>query len=274
MKIKRVITALIGFPFVVLLFAFGNKYIIDFIVAAIAVTAIHEYMNCVKNKEINAIAWISYLLAASICFLHVINPDYYTYVLLYGVPTLLLILFMHPIVTNMKITFEDVAYTFIGILYIVGFIVFIPLIYGSNHDISGKVLIWILMFAAWGTDTFAYCVGMKFGKHKFSKVSPNKSIEGCIGGLVGAVVGAVIYSACINYFMGLSIPLVTVGLITAVLSLIGQVGDFSASVIKRYFEIKDFSNLFPGHGGMIDRIDSVIFIAPFAYLLFSMFLGG
>ena len=198
----------------------------------------------------------------------------YQYILLYGVPALLFVLFLHPIITDLKVTFEDVAYTLIGILYIVGFIVFVPLIYGTNHEISGKVLIWLVIFSAWGTDTFAYCVGMTLGKHRFSKVSPKKSVEGCIGGLVGSVLVCVVYSLCINHFMGLNIPLLTVGLITAALSIVGQFGDFAASVIKRYFEIKDYSNLFPGHGGMIDRIDSIIFIAPFAYFLFSMFLGG
>ncbi len=271
---KRVLTALIGFPIVVLVFAFGNSYIIDFLIAIIAIIAMHEYINCVKAKEINAIQWISYLCAASICLLHAVNVEYLSYALLYGVPALVFILFLHPILSNLKITFEDISYTLFGILYLVGFILFIPLIYGSNHEISGKVLIWLVIFAAWGTDTFAYCVGMTLGKHRFSKVSPKKSVEGCIGGLIGSVLVCVIYSLCINFFMKLNIPLLTVAWITAVLSIVGQFGDFAASVIKRYFEIKDYSNLFPGHGGMIDRIDSVIFIAPFAYFLFSMFLGG
>ena len=271
---KRVLTALIGFPFVILVFALGNRYIIDFLIAIIALISIHEYMNCVKNKEIHPVSWISYLCAASICMLHAVNVEYLTYVLLYGIPFLVFILFLHPILSNLKISFEDIAYTLFGILYIVGFIVFIPLIYGSNHEISGKVLIWLVIFAAWGTDTCAYFIGMRFGKHRYSKVSPKKSVEGCIGGLVGSVLVCVIYSFLINTFMGINIPLITVTWVCAILSIVGQFGDFAASVIKRYFEIKDYSNIFPGHGGMIDRIDSVIFIAPFAYFLFSMFLGG
>ena len=72
--------------------------------------------------------------------------------------------------------------------------------------------------------------------------------------------------------MGLSISYLTIAVISAVLSVIGQVGDFAASVIKRHFEIKDYSNMFPGHGGMLDRIDSVMFIAPYAYLLLMLFV--
>lgn len=130
------------------------------------------------------------------------------------------------------------------------------------------------MIAAWGTDTFAYLFGktLNLGKTKFSKVSPNKSIEGCISGTVGAIILCLIYTFGINQYFGTQISYMSITVISFILSVIGQIGDFSASVIKRHFGVKDFSNLFPGHGGMIDRIDSVMFIAPFAYLLLTMFL--
>ena len=126
------------------------------------------------------------------------------------------------------------------------------------------------MLAAWGTDIFAYCIGCKFGKHKFSKVSPKKSIEGCIAGTLGATAMMLIYTAILNNCFSFEYSYLMVGIIGIVLSLIGQLGDFSASCIKRYVDIKDYSNLLPGHGGMLDRIDSVLFIAPFAYMLFTM----
>ena len=128
------------------------------------------------------------------------------------------------------------------------------------------------MFAAWGTDIFAFIIGRKFGKTKFSKVSPNKSVEGCVAGIIGAVVTSLIYTLAINYFGNFDISYLSIGIISAILSIIGQIGDFAASSIKRYFEVKDFSNLFPGHGGMLDRIDSVMFIAPFAYFLLTICL--
>lgn len=189
-----------------------------------------------------------------------------------GVPILLLVLFLHVIISDMKITFKDIAFTLIGILYLLTFLVFLPLLFGIEGDISGKYLIWYVLFSAWGTDVFAYTIGKRIGKTKFSKVSPNKSIEGCVAGTLGAIISCLIYTFAINTICGFGISYLVVGIISLILSIIGQVGDFSASVIKRYFEVKDFSNLFPGHGGMIDRIDSVMFIAPFAYILFSMFL--
>ncbi len=271
MNIKRFLTAVIGFPIVVLVFSFGNKYIIDIVTAIIAIIAINEYINCVSKKT-KVIKWISYLSVACISIIHLIPTDYINIILKFGMPTLLLILFFHIIISNMKITFENVAYTLLGIVYIFGFCVFIPLTYSIEGAVSGKILIWYIILSAWGTDILAFLVGQKFGKTKFSKVSPNKSVEGCIAGVLGSIIVNMIFTLFINYFFKLEISYVFIGVISVVLSIIGQIGDFAASSIKRYFEVKDFSELFPGHGGMIDRIDSVIFIAPFAYFLLTMFL--
>ena len=135
---------------------------------------------------------------------------------------------------------------------------------------DGKILIWYAIFAAWGTDVFAYIVGKCIGKHKFSKVSPKKTIEGCIGGTVGAVILMLIYTYVANNFWGTNYSYLFITEIGILLSLIGQIGDFAASSIKRFVDIKDYSHLIPGHGGMLDRIDSLIFLAPFAYSLFTI----
>ena len=172
----------------------------------------------------------------------------------------------------MKITFKDVAFTLLGIIYVFSFLAFLAAIFGMEGTVSGKKLIWYVFFAAWGTDTLAYLVGVKFGKTKFSKVSPNKSIEGCVAGTLGAVVFCLLYTLFLNKVFDAGISYLIIGFASVILSIIGQIGDFSASVIKRYFEVKDFSNMFPGHGGMLDRIDSVMFIAPFAYMLFLLIL--
>ena len=144
---------------------------------------------------------------------------------------------------------------------------FVPLIHGFEN---GKILVWYIFATAWGTDIFAYIIGRRFGKHKFSEISPNKSIEGCIGGIIGAVVLSIACTAVFNNFFGMIFSYIYTIIISIILSVMGQIGDFSASSIKRYVGIKDFSNLIPGHGGMLDRIDSVIFIAPFAYMLLRL----
>lgn len=268
MNVKRVLTALIGFPIVIVLLVFGNKYIVDIIMALIAIISMNEYIKCVSKKA-KIISWISYLSVATIALIHIIPVSIIEICLSFGIPVLLFILFLHVIITNMKITFEQITYTLMGICYIFGFIVFIPLIYGTEGNISGKLLVWYVLGSSWGTDVFAYIIGKRIGKTKFSKVSPNKSIEGCIAGILGTIIINLSLTFIFNNWMGTEISYLTIGIISVVLSFVGQVGDFSASVIKRSFEIKDFSELFPGHGGMIDRIDSVMYIAPFAYLLLT-----
>ena len=153
------------------------------------------------------------------------------------------------------------------IFYITLFILFLALIRGMEN---GKVLIWYVIFSAWATDVFAYFVGKYLGKHKFSEISPKKTIEGCIGGTLGAVLVLIIYTYCINNFLNFEYSYLYIAIITVILSIISQIGDFAASTIKRYVNIKDYSELIPGHGGMLDRIDSLLFIAPFAYALFTL----
>ena len=271
MDVKRILTTVIGLPLVGIFIAYGNKYIMDIVIALIAVISMYEYSKCIK-KEARFIPWVGFLSAISIGFMHVVSDTVLSTIITLGVPIVLFLVFFSVIITDMRITFKDAAFTFIGILYIVGFLGFLPILYGVTGKISGKILIWFVLLSAWGCDIFAYLVGRHFGKHKFSKVSPNKTIEGCLGGILGAVVFSLICSFIMNHYFNTQISYLTISILCAILSVIGQVGDFSASVIKRYFNIKDFSELFPGHGGMIDRIDSVMFISPFAYFLLTMFL--
>ena len=164
----------------------------------------------------------------------------------------------------MKVNVKDISVTLLGVAYIVIFIVFLPMLKDVEN---GNLLVWYVLFTSWGTDIFAYMIGVKFGKHKISKISPNKSVEGCAGGLAGAILFSIAYTFILNTWFNMNISYLYITLIAFSLSVLGQIGDLSASSIKRYNEIKDFGNLIPGHGGMLDRIDSVIFIAPFAYFL-------
>ena len=266
MDIKRITSSLLGFPLVVIIFLIGNKYIVDVLLTIVAILAIDEYFKAV-SKICKPIKWLGYLSCLSISLIHVIPPENLNIVITLSIPTILLILFSTVIATDMKTNFKDVAYTFLGIFYIVFFTMFIAFINGMKE---GNILVWYVIFAAWGTDVFAYFIGKHFGKHKFSKVSPKKSIEGCIAGTIGAVVMMLIYTYFANTYWGVSYSYRYITLIGIILSLIGQIGDFTASSIKRYVDIKDFSNLIPGHGGMLDRIDSLLFLAPFAYAFFTL----
>ena len=268
--IKRITSALLGFPLVVLVLTLGNKYIVDVFLAIIAAIAMQEYLNAI-SKDSKPIRWIGYISCILITLIH-IGPEKLDSLVIEKfnmliIPILLLILFTTIIVTDMKINFKDISYTLFGIIYVITCISFIAQIRGMEN---GRYLVWFAIIAAWGTDTFAYIIGKRFGKHKFSKVSPKKSIEGCIAGILGAVIIALIYTVAINSIFEVQYSYVFIGIITAILSIAGQLGDFAASSIKRYVDIKDYSNLIPGHGGMLDRIDSLMFLAPFAYVFLTM----
>ncbi len=127
---------------------------------------------------------------------------------------------------------------------------------------SGQYLVWLIFISAWGCDTCAYCVGSLIGKHKMAPVlSPKKSVEGAVGGVVGAAILGLLYALFTKGPVGSYI------IISAVAALISMVGDLAASAIKRNMEIKDYGKLIPGHGGILDRFDSIIFTAPVIYYL-------
>ena len=138
----------------------------------------------------------------------------------------------------------------------------------------GSKVVWMIWISAWGSDTFAYCVGMltakTIGNHKaFPVLSPKKSIEGCIGGIVGAAFLGMLFG---KFIMGSDYGTIMMGVICGIGSIIAQCGDLAASAIKRNFNIKDYGKCIPGHGGILDRFDSIIFTAPCIYFLIYFFL--
>ena len=266
MSLSRALTAIIGLPVVALVLIKGNNLIISILMLLATFRCLYEYKSCAKEKY-TIISWIGYIMAIYLAFMSYIPSEITGMINVIGIPLIMMILFIHSILTDMKITFADVAFSMFGILYFVLFTSFISRIYAME---MGKILIWYLMIISWGSDIVAYLIGRNFGKHKFSKVSPNKTIEGCTAGVVGAIAFSLIYTYFINTYSDIYINYIVIGWISTILCVIGQLGDFAASVIKRHLEVKDYSNIFPGHGGMVDRLDSVIAIAPFAYILFMI----
>ena len=266
MNLKRILTGVIGLPIVSAILIWGNKYIIDVLFAVIAEISIYEYFNAI-GKKYKPVKYLGYILAGIIPFIHVIPAEILIKITIMVIPTSIIVLFIQIIVTSMKTEPKDIFATFFGICYVIGFILFLPVLYGTPN---GKFLIWYLLISAWGTDTFAYAIGRRFGKHKLTVISPKKSIEGSIGGTIGAIIIALIYTYIIQKYVDLGLSYIMVGTATFILSILSQIGDLSASSIKREMDVKDYGNLLPGHGGMLDRIDSLIFIAPFAYFLLIM----
>lgn len=138
---------------------------------------------------------------------------------------------------------------------------------------SGFAYIWMVFAIAWGTDTCAYFVGVLFGKHKlYPLLSPKKTIEGCLGGVIGTglftLLHTFVFMGHIEYTITQRLLFVLYGMVG---SVIGQVGDLAASGIKRNFGIKDYGNLIPGHGGVMDRFDSIVFIVLYVYYYMHIF---
>ena len=179
---------------------------------------------------------------------------------------LMILIMVLLVVTYPKYQISQMGVLYFGFIYVPVMLSFIYLTRCLPH---GKSQVWLIVLSAWGCDTLAYCAGRLFGKHKMTpKLSPKKTIEGGIGGVVGAALLGLIYGAIMHAAApqsGAHIGWYT--LICAVGAVVSQVGDLAASAIKRSCDIKDYGKLIPGHGGILDRFDSVIITAPAIYFL-------
>ena len=166
---------------------------------------------------------------------------------------------------------DQIMAAMFGVIYVA---VMLSYIYKTRNLEGGAWLVGLIFISSWGSDTCAYCVGMLIGKHKMAPVlSPKKSVEGGVGGVVGAALLGALYAVVIAKWNPASgHTALMYALICAVGALISMVGDLAASAIKRNKEIKDYGRLIPGHGGILDRFDSVIFTAPFIYFLANVLL--
>ena len=158
-----------------------------------------------------------------------------------------------------KYNTQQIFAGFFGMFYVA---VMLSYIYQTRNLPGGIFSVWLVFVCSWGCDTCAYCVGMLIGKHKLAPIlSPKKSIEGGIGGIVGAALLGAIYGMIFDLDIRGCVILCAAG------GAVSQIGDLAASAIKRNHNIKDYGHLIPGHGGILDRFDSVIFTAPIIYAL-------
>ena len=185
------------------------------------------------------------------------------FLVLFGV---LLVLLTVYALSFPKFSIREVAEAAFGMIYVPVSLSFIYLIREMDQ---GIFLVWIVCISAWGSDVFAYLFGSLLGKHQLApKLSPHKTVEGSLGGVLGApAVMAVFGWICQEEFYLFKQPIVALAIIGLVGAVIGQIGDLAASAIKRDCGIKDFGSFIPGHGGFLDRFDSVLALAPAVYML-------
>ncbi len=176
----------------------------------------------------------------------------------------LMILMSIYVFTFPKYQMEEVTVAFFGVFYVAAMLSYL---YQVRTMADGKYLVWLVFLSSWGCDTCAYCVGMLMGKHRLAPVlSPKKSIEGAVGGVFGASLLGLFYSMIFGGAMTeIRNPQMACALACAIAAVISQIGDLAASAIKRNHKVKDYGKLIPGHGGILDRFDSMLFTAPAIY---------
>lgn len=257
----RVISAVIFVPLILAFLCLRGNYLFLF-VAFISLIGLHEYFKAMRNVKVATIDLLGYAMAVGY-FIFMLLPGAGKYI---GI----LVSFFTMAVMSYEIIAQkhnivDISVTIFGVLYIPFFFSYIIYLDRLKY---GNIILWLPFLTAWFTDTLAYFVGRRFGKTKLCpKVSPNKSVEGAIGGVIGCIVLNTVFGIIINHF-GYNLSVVHFIIVGLLCGVTAQLGDLSASFIKRYSGVKDFGTLIPGHGGILDRFDSILFTAPTVYSYF------
>lgn len=242
----------------------SGSWILFFTLLAVSLIGMRELYKVMKvsDEHVTVLELVGYL--GAVLYYIAMKADFGNYGTMAIIISMILILFVY-VFGYPKYHAEQVMAAFFGVVYVA---VMLSFIYLTRSLPDGKFLVWLIFLCSWGCDTCAYCAGMLIGKHKMAPVlSPKKSIEGAVGGVAGAALLGVIYAAATQGKMA------EYALICAVGALISMVGDLAASAIKRNQNIKDYGKLIPGHGGILDRFDSVIITAPVIYYLAKTILG-
>ena len=242
----------------------SGSWILFFTLLAVSLIGMRELYKVMKvsDEHVTVLELVGYL--GAVLYYIAMKADFGNYGTMAIIISMILILFVY-VFGYPKYHAEQVMAAFFGVVYVA---VMLSFIYLTRSLPDGKFLVWLIFLCSWGCDTCAYCVGMLIGKHKMAPVlSLKKSIEGAVGGVAGAALLGAIYAAATQGKMA------EYALICAVGALISMVGDLAASAIKRNQNIKDYGKLIPGHGGILDRFDSVIITAPVIYYLAKTILG-
>lgn len=260
--LKRIITSIIALPFIITIIFAGGP-LLKALVTAIVLVGMHEFYSA-YGIEKRSLHYIGYFFATIYCFF--VEKIFYT-ANFFPLFTMFFLtgLLVYTVIFYKQSGIREVVVTFFGFFYVCFLLMHFYLIREYTY---GQYFIWLVLICAWGSDTSAYFTGIKLGRHKLiPELSPKKTIEGAVGGVIGATLLATIYAFIVEKtFMLTNVNIFLLSALTGSLgSVFAQLGDLAASAIKRYTNIKDFGNIVPGHGGVLDRFDSVILTAPIVY---------
>lgn len=270
---ERLISGIILVIIMIVLMVAGG-YVLGSALGIISLIGIME-MNRTAKAEKTPLAFITYIMGAVYYVLLLMDktPEIDSFPVIFFVIFVIALMAVY-VFTFPKYTAEQVMTAFFSLIYVA---VMMSYIFRIRMMEGGQYLAWLVFLASWGSDTLAYCAGKLFGKHKMTpKLSPKKTIEGGIGGFVGAGLLGAIFALVFGKGMGaaLNAPVADCVIICMVGALISMIGDLAASAIKRNRDIKDYGHLIPGHGGILDRFDSVIFVAPGIYYTIILVTQG
>lgn len=260
----RILTAMVGLPLAFVLLLFPSANVFAFIIAAVIVIGVLEMASALKVQKNPAfmIPTLLYAVALPIFTMDFFYQGATYYLAMVAALTFLymLVMFCVTVLSNGKVVFSTVAQVVIGIIYVVIGLVSLGLIRRFENGIA---LCFMPFIGAWATDGFAYFVGVFFGKHKLCPViSPKKTIEGSVGGLVLGTLSVVLYGLVLQLATDLTPNYAMFACLGLGIAVLSQMGDLIASLLKREHGVKDFGKLIPGHGGVVDRFDSVISVSP------------
>ncbi|MBE6535909.1 MAG: hypothetical protein E7677_04730 [Ruminococcaceae bacterium] len=260
--IQRIITGVVGVAIIIPLFIFSNTIAFTVAIAFVTVMCLFEMFRCMGIHKKYAISMPAYTLAAVVpFFLRSFGDNTNAAKLCFVVSVIyLIIVFAAMIWSHGKIKFNDSMAIFVITAYIVAGTN--SIIFVRDFEDVGQYLYLLIFLGAWMTDIFAYFSGYFFGKHKLiPDVSPKKTVEGSIGGIIGCVLTFVIYGLVVDIAFERTANLFFLALVGFIVSVVSQIGDLLMSVIKRHYGVKDYGKIFPGHGGMLDRLDSVLIVS-------------
>lgn len=256
MFMKRLISGIVLVILALIVVVSGGSilFAVTGIISLIGLFELYRAMDIHKK----AVGYVGFATAVS--YYGLLWFDKEAYVTLMAIAALMLLMGIY-VFTFPKYKTEEVTVAFFGVFYVA---VMLSYLYQVRVMNDGKYLVWLIFLSSWGCDTCAYCVGMLIGKHKLAPVlSPKKSIEGAIGGVVGSAMLGFVYATFFGSRMAdVADPQLACALACGIGAVISQIGDLAASAIKRNHDIKDYGHLIPGHGGILDRFDSMIFTAP------------
>ncbi|NEU29341.1 phosphatidate cytidylyltransferase [bacterium LRH843] len=260
---ERLITGIIGGILFISMVLIGG-WIFTLFIVAVAFVAMIELLKMRQIEPFSITGFISILSMLAFLlpkkWVDLVVPAHVTKVeILIGI---IVILLMITVLSKNSFTFDHVGFVILSSLYVgLGFHFLITARDVSEH---GLLLVFFILILIWTTDSFAYFVGRKWGKYKlWPEISPKKTIEGSIGGIVAAfLIGTLFYLFVPDIFKSYLSAL----LVIFIVSTFGQIGDLVQSALKRHYEVKDSGTILPGHGGILDRFDSLIFVMPVLYL--------